>query len=149
MATARKVDQNALRTHQAILIVVLLAAFILDLPILVAFAAVVMVVGALYPPGRLFVLIYKHILKPAGLIKPQVIEDNPEPHRFAMTVGSIFLVGSIIALLADVAALGWALSLVVVVLAAINLFLGFCVGCFVYYQLNKLGVPGFEYAPIQ
>jgi hypothetical protein len=38
---------------------------------------------------------------------------------------------------------------IVVVLAAVNLFLGFCVGCFVYYQLNKLGVPGFEYAPIQ
>ena len=149
MAAVRKVDQNALRTHQAILIVVLLAAFVLDLPVVVAFAAAVMVIGALYPPARLFVRIYLHILKPTGLIKPHVIEDNPEPHRFAMTLGGLFLVGSIIALLADVTALGWALSLIVLALAAINLFLGFCVGCFMYYQLNKLGVPGFEYAPIQ
>ena len=146
---ARKVDQNALRTHQAILIVVLLAAFILDLLPLVVFAAVVMVVGALYPPGRLFVRIYQHILKPAGIIKPQVIEDNPEPHRFSMALGGIFLTISTLALLADVTTLGWAFLFIVVVLAAINLFLGFCVGCFVYYQLNKLGVPGFEYAPIQ
>jgi hypothetical protein len=149
MNAARKIDQNALRTHQAILIIVLLAAFILNLPVVVAFAAVVMVVGALYPPGRLFVLIYKHIIKPAKLIKPQIIEDNPEPHRFSMAVGGVFLTASILALLADVAAVGWALSIIVIALASINLFLGFCVGCFVYYQLNKLGVPGFEYAPIQ
>jgi hypothetical protein len=30
------------------------------------------------------------------------------------------------------------------VLAAANLFFGFCAGCFVYYQLGKLGVPGFQ-----
>jgi hypothetical protein len=38
---------------------------------------------------------------------------------------------------------------VVVVLAALNLFLGFCAGCFVYYQLNRLGVPGFQYSPVK
>ena len=27
-------------------------------------------------------------------------------------------------------------------------FLGFCAGCFVYYQLSKLGVPGFDRRPI-
>ena len=149
MSAARRVDQNALRSHQAILIIVLLLAYVLDLYLLVAFAAAVMIIGALYPPARLFVLIYKHILKPTGLIQPDIITDNPEPHRFSMMLGALFLTISTIALLADVTGLGWVFMFIVVVLAAINLFLGFCVGCFMYYQLNKLGVPGFEYAPIQ
>jgi hypothetical protein len=149
MPAARRVDQNALRTHQAILIIVLLLAYIADLHLLVAFAAAVMIIGALYPPARLFVLVYRHILRRTGLIQPEIITDNPEPHRFAMAVGAIFLTASTIALYSDVTGVGWALMFIVVVLAAINLFLGFCVGCFVYYQLNKLGVPGFEYAPIQ
>ncbi len=34
-------------------------------------------------------------------------------------------------------------------LAALNLFVGFCVGCFVYYQLNRLGVPGFLHSPLR
>jgi hypothetical protein len=28
------------------------------------------------------------------------------------------------------------------------LWLGFCAGCFMYYLLNKAGVPGFIYAPV-
>ncbi|HMQ34233.1 MAG TPA: DUF4395 family protein [Chloroflexaceae bacterium] len=34
--------------------------------------------------------------------------------------------------------LGWALALMVVALAAINLIFGFCAGCFVYTQLARL-----------
>jgi hypothetical protein len=149
MALTRKVDHSALRTHQAIMIAVLLVAFIANLPLLVGFIAVVMVIGAAYPPARLFVLFYQQVLKPAGIVKPDVIVDNPEPHRFAMALGGVFATFSFLALLADVALVGWTLTLVVVVLAAVNLFLGICVGCLMYYQLNKFGVPGFNQAPIQ
>lgn len=144
----RKVDQNALRTNQALIILFLLVAFVLDIPALVIFIAAVMVIGALFPSARLFVLVYKHVLKPAGIIKPDVIEDNPEPHRFAMGLGGIVTTAASVALLAGVTALGWGLAFLVVGLAALNLFAGFCAGCFVYYQLNKLGVPGFDRAPI-
>jgi hypothetical protein len=40
------------------------------------------------------------------------------------------------------------LAWLVVTLAALNLFLGFCAGCFVYYQLNRLQVPGFDHRPL-
>jgi hypothetical protein len=43
---------------------------------------------------------------------------------------------------------GWSLAGVVALLAALNLFLGFCAGCFVYYQLNRLHVPGFVHRPL-
>lgn len=145
----RKVDHNALRTNQTFIIVLLIVAFVLDLPALVAFVAAVMVIGAAYPAVRLFVLVYQHVLKPAGLIQPDVITDNPEPHRFAMGLGGIFLVASTLALFADAPLVGWVLSWIVVALAALNLFVGFCAGCFVYYQLHKRGIPGFTQDPIE
>jgi hypothetical protein len=30
------------------------------------------------------------------------------------------------------------------ILAALNVFTGLCAGCFVYYWLNRLNVPGFS-----
>jgi len=144
----RKVDHNALRTNQVFIITLLALAFVLDLSPVVGLVAVVMLVGAVLPPLRLFVLVYQYILKPTGLVKPDVIEDNPEPHRFAMLLGGVCAGISFLALLAGAAVVGWAFSILVIFLAALNLFLGFCAGCFVYYQLNKLGVPGFNQAPI-
>ncbi len=35
----------------------------------------------------------------------------------------------------------------VAALAALNLFVGFCAGCFMYYMLARLRVPGFSKAP--
>lgn len=139
----RKVDHNALRTNQALIISLLGLAFVADVPLLVAFVAAVMVVGVVYPPARLFVLLYQKVLLPAGLLKPDVIEDHPEPHRFSMGLGGIFTSASFLALTAGAASLGWGLAWLVIALAALNLFVGFCAGCFVYYQLGKWGVPGF------
>ena len=144
----RKVDQSALKVNQTFIIGLLLLAYLLDAIWLVAFVGVVMLVGTAVPKLGLFKQIYLKILKPAGLVKPNVIVDNPEPHRFAQGFGGIVVTLSI-ALLAGGVMLGWTLVALVVLLAALNLFLGFCAGCFVYYQLNRLGVPGFAHSPIQ
>ena len=55
---------------------------------------------------------------------------------------------ALLTLLLGYAVLGWALTWLVIVLAGLNLFLGFCAGCFVYYQLARLGVPGFDRQPL-
>lgn len=144
----RKVDQSALKVNQGFIIGLLLLAFVLDSVWLVAFVGVVMLVGTAVPALSLFKLIYQHGLKPAGIVKPHVITDNPEPHRFAQGFGGVVLALAVLALLASQTILGWALVGLVVILAALNLFLGFCAGCFLYYQLNKLGVPGFIRSPI-
>jgi hypothetical protein len=145
----RRVDQSALQVNQAFIIGLLILGFVLDAVWLVAFVALVMLLGTAVSSLSLFKRIYQHILKPAGLVKPNVIEDNPEPHRFSQGLGGLFLTAATIALLAGLPVVGWALAWLVVALAAINLFLGFCVGCFMYYQLHKLGVPGFKVSPIQ
>ena len=144
----RKVDQSALKVNQAFIIGLLLLAYLLDSVWLVALVGLVMLVGTAVPGLSLFKRVYQHLLKPAGLVKPHVITDNPEPHRFAQGFGGVVVVLAVIALLAGQPFIGWALAGVVVVLAALNLFLGFCAGCFVYYQLNRLGVPGFVRSPL-
>lgn len=144
----RKVDHSALKVNQTFIISLLLLAFVLDSVWLVVFVAAVMLVGTAVPALSLFKRVYQHVLRPAGVVKPNVIVDNPEPHRFAQGFGGIVLLGAIAALLAGAVAVGWALVGLVVLLAALNLFLGFCAGCFVYYQLHKLGVPGFSRGPI-
>ena len=145
----RTVDQSTLRVNQAFIIALLLLAFVLNNAGLVILVALVMLLGTAAPRASLFKLIYQHLLRPAGLVKPDVILDNPEPHRFAQGFGGAVLVLALVALLAGPAVLGWALVWLVIVLAGLNLFLGFCAGCFVYYQLNKLNVPGFAHSPVK
>ncbi|HZD09874.1 MAG TPA: DUF4395 domain-containing protein [Candidatus Binatia bacterium] len=144
----RRVDHTALKVNQAFIIALLLLAFVLDSWPVVAFVGAVMLLGTAVPALSLFKLVYRKALRPAGLVRPQVVVDNPEPHRFAQGLGGVFLALGIIALLLGQPVVGWVLAWIVIVLAALNLFLGFCAGCFVYYQLNRLGLPGFEHAPI-
>jgi hypothetical protein len=145
---ARQVDQSALKVNQAFIILLLGVAFVLDSVWLAAFVGGVMLLGTAVPPLALFKRIYRHLLSPAGLVQPNVIPDNPEPHRFAQGFGGVVVTLAVLALLAEAMFLGWALVWLVIGLAALNLFLGFCAGCFLYYQLNRLGVPGFNREPI-
>jgi len=136
----RTVDYTALRFNQASIIILLLVAFLTDWRWLVAVVGLVMIIGTAWPEAGLFKLIYARILRPAGLLKPDPQPDEPEPHLFAQGMGGLFLLAATISFGLGAAIVGWMLTAVVVVLAAINLFLGFCLGCFFYYQLARLGV---------
>lgn len=142
------IDQTGLKVGQAITILLLLAAFILNSWLLVAVVAIAQLLGALDAPFAPYRLIYTRIVKPSGIVKPDVIVDNPEPHRFAMLVGALFNSVATVALLAGASALAWVLVWVVIALANLNFWLNFCVGCWMYYQFNRLGVPGFTRAPV-
>jgi len=140
-----KVDHSALRVNQAFIIALLIIGFVSNNLWAVAFVGAVMTIGtALRKPG--FKLAY-NFFKERGWIKPDVVADNPEPHLFSQGLGAAFVAGSVISLVVDATVLGWALAWLVVALAALNLFGGFCVGCFVYYWLNRVHVPGFAKAP--
>ncbi len=149
MDTERKVDHSAIRTNQAFIIALLVLAFLLNAPALVGFVAAVMLVGTILPGAELFKRFYQHVLRPAGIVRPDVIPDNPEPHRFAQGVGGVFTALSTLGLLLGSAVIGWALAWLVIVLAALNLLAGWCAGCTVYYWLNRLGVPGFDRQPVE
>ena len=132
------VDRTALRVNQAFIIGFLALAFLLDQPWLVAFVCAVMAIGTAFPQAALFQRIYRDVLRPAGLLKPDLRDEDAAPHRFAQGMGAAVLLIAVIALFVGAPALGWGLSFVVIALAAVNLFFGFCAGCFVYFQLQRL-----------
>ena len=144
--TLQKVDHSALKTNQIMIIALNILAFILNLPVIAAFVALMMGLGsALKAPG--FGFVYKYMLKPRGWVKPDVLDDNPEPHRFAQFLGFLFMTAGSAALFLGSSVLGWSLVWFVIALAALNAFGGFCVGCAVYYWLARLGLPGFAKQP--
>lgn len=144
----RRVDQSGLKVGQVITIITLLIAFIISSPLLVALVAIAQLLGGINSPYAPYRLIYQKLLKPAGIVKPNVIPDNPEPHQFAMLVGAIFNgVGAALIWL-GIPVAGWVLVWVVIALANLNFWLNFCLGCWMYYQFHKLGIPGFTQAPL-
>lgn len=144
----RVVDQSALKVAQALTILLLIAAYVLNLPWLVAIVAVAQLLGALNLPFAPYRLIYHSLVKPTGWVKANPLLDNPEPHRFALLVGSLFTGAGTLLLMSNVGVVGWLLVGIVVVLANLNFWLNFCAGCWMYYQLHRLGVPGFTQAPL-
>jgi hypothetical protein len=136
-----RVDTHLGKFSQACTVVLAALAFLFSQPIIVLITAIILAIAALAPSISPYRLLYRGIVLPLHLWQPRVVEDDPAPHRFAQGVGAVFLVAaSIILFLTKAAAVGWTLDLIVFVLAAINLTIGFCAGCFVYYHLGRLGL---------
>lgn len=137
----KKVDTTAIKFNQGSIVGLTLLGFVLDQPALVLLVGLVLAVGTIWPQAGLFMLVYQKLLKPAGLLKANVIDDNPAPHQFAQGVGALFLLASSSILLGlGNITLGWILAWIVIILAGINLVFNFCTGCFVYYQLDRFGL---------
>ncbi len=147
-ASTPRVDTHLAKFSQASVAVLTALAFIFNSPILVLITAIIMVLAALTPFISPFRLIYRWVLLPLHLFKPRIVEDDPAPHRFAQGVGAVFLLASsILFFLVHASVAGWMLDLIVFVLSTINFTVGFCAGCFVYYQLGRLGLlPRVRYA---
>jgi hypothetical protein len=143
MSHTHILDQSALKFNQLSIVALTTAGFIFNQPLLPAFTAAVMIGGSLVSTLALFKMIYLHVVKPLHLMTPNPIQDSPAPHEFAQLLGGCVLgIGSLFLFFGSVPT-GWVLAWVVIFLALANLLFGFCAGCFVYYHLGKLGVPGF------
>ena len=136
MAT-KTVDTSALQFNQISIIVLVLAGYIVDFPILPALVAVILLAGVIDQRLSLFRWIYRIAILPARLLAPRFVEDDGAAHRFAQLLGGVTLTAASVALFTGATFVGWLLAWVVVVLAGVNLVFGFCTGCFLYYQIRK------------
>jgi hypothetical protein len=144
MADNRFVDHSALKVNQAGIVLMVLVAFLGSavsawFELLIPALAVVMLLGTWRPDLALFKQVYFQLLKPRGIVEPHLVEDSPVPHNFAQGLGGVFVVIASL-LLPFSPILGLAVSLLVAVLAFINLAFGYCVGCQVYFLLGRTGV---------
>jgi hypothetical protein len=137
------VDHSALKVNQTGIVATVLVAFIgsavfKPLLVLIPLLALVLLLGTFAPQLALFKQVYFKVLKPRGIVKPRPVQDRPEPHNFAQGLGGVFLAVSSVLLLA-VPVLGLALALLVAVLAFVNLAFGYCLGCQIFFQLERRG----------
>lgn len=135
-----KVDHNAIKFNQLAIAMISLVSFVGDWAIVAGILAIVLAVGTARPSWGLFRIIYQRVALPLRLLEPNVLSDDPAPHRFAQGVGAAVLLAGYAALGAGAGALGWGLVLLVTVLALVNVVFDFCAGCFIYYQLRRAGL---------
>jgi hypothetical protein len=137
------VDRNALRFNQASLTLLVVIAFIVGGTagtVLVALTGTSLLLAAAVPRAGPFGVLYRHVVLRLGILRPDRIPDDPAPHRFAQLLGGVFLGLATVLLALGAAVVGWILAAIVVVLALTNLVAGFCMGCFLFLQLARLGI---------
>jgi hypothetical protein len=141
----QKFDRSVLKVGQVLIITTNILAFalgfVLQLPaawVLVPLVGVVMLLGVLNPDLNLFRQLYLRVLKPRNIVRPRVVDEDPAPHQFAQAVGAAFLLAGGGAFVLGLTALGWGLSWIVIALAFLNFAFDFCVGCQVYFQLQRM-----------
>jgi Domain of unknown function (DUF4395) len=145
MSTAlQTVDHSALKVNQTGIVATVLVAYVGSFVwqpamFLIPLLAIVLLLGTFNPRLALFKQLYFQVLKPRGIVKPRPVQDRPEPHNFAQGMGGVVLAIASV-LLIPFAFAGLALSLLVAVLAFVNLAFGYCLGCQIYYQLGKRGL---------
>lgn len=121
------------------------AAFLIDTvaspagKYLVGFTAIAMTLSVLGgPQWSLFGITFNKVIRPGFKIRPGA-REAAAPHRFAETLGAVFLLAASASFLLGVAPLGWALALLVSALAAVNWLAGICVGCQMYVLIRRFG----------
>jgi len=143
-ASPQVVDHSALKVNQTGIIVTVLVTFFgsffsLSFLALIPLLGIVLLLGTFVPQLALFKQIYFKVLKPAGVVKPRPVQDRPEPHNFAQGLGGVFLgIASALIFVTPIAAI--TLALLVAALAFVNLAFGYCVGCQIFFQLEKRGL---------
>lgn len=135
------IDPRGPRFGQALTGTISLLAFVLEEPLLVAALATVLGFGAVGGYRvNLWAQLFKRLVKPR--LDPPGEREHPDPPRFAMCLGFLFLSSAAIVLLAlgpfVTPWIGWALVLTVAGLALLAAVSGLCIGCELYVRIQRL-----------
>ncbi len=139
MTSRNQIDARGPRFGQSLTGTLALAAYILDLPLLVAGLALVLGAGSILGSRfNLWGLIFRALVQPRLDATGEL--EHPAPSRFAMGMGFVFLATGALLLLLQVgpALLAWSLVLVVAALALFAAVSGICLGCEIYLLLQRI-----------
>jgi hypothetical protein len=129
---ARFIDPRGQRFGAAVSAVVLVVAFLLNLPWLAAVVGLNLLVSAafgtrLFLPGRAWSAIRRAAR--LGATEP----EHEYPPRFAQAMGGTILALASLAFVLGFAPLGWLLAIAVAALQAVLAVTGICIGCRMYF----------------
>jgi hypothetical protein len=147
-------DRSVLKVNQMILMVTIVVGYVIGLadsgiawilPVL----AVMMLAGVASPSLNVPRILYTKVLRPSGIVKPRIVQEDPAPHRFAQLVGGVFLAAASVFVITGLLLVAWVLAWIVAALAFLNFAFNICVGCIMYAQLVRVGVLPLGRAPAQ
>jgi hypothetical protein len=142
-ASAYRVDRNTLRTNQGGIVLFCVLGFILGDEVgrwFVFGTGLVLTAGTFSASLALFMQFHRRVLLPTGILGADVHVEDPMPHQFAQAMGAVMLLLATAAFFAGAITAAWVLTWLVATFAFINVALSFCAGCFIYYQLDKIGL---------
>ena len=139
----RWLDANDIMTGQFLTVAMATTAYVLDRWEFLAFQCGVFVLSVI-SSGTLDIYswIYKGLLKPLGILKPDMRIDNVEAYRFADMIGIVVSGSAAYLIYSGNATIGWSLVWAMMSLGSLAFF-GWCAACFMYYIIQKMGIKGF------
>jgi hypothetical protein len=133
-ACSTSIPLPIVRLNRLIIVGGVLAALALQAPLITTLLFLLIAPAALF--GRRYSPVFqigRRLL--ARQIDPNAEGEDPRLMRFNNSIAALMLGGAQIAFLAGVPALGYGLA-IGVGLAALVALLGFCLGCFLYFQFK-------------
>ncbi len=145
-------DRSVLKVNQMILMVTIVVGYVIGLAYsqiawILPVLALMMLAGVASPSLNVPRILYTKVLRPSGIVKPRIAQEDPAPHRFAQLVGGVFLAVASVFVITGFLLVAWVLAWIVVALAFLNFAFNICVGCIVYAQLVRVGVLPLRRAP--
>lgn len=127
---------------QILTVVISSAALVLQDPIPLMVLGVIFLLSGTVRSLSPFSMIYRWVINPTGIMKSDYRLDNIQPHKFGQLVGALTVAIALGLMRSGYPLAGWSVVAVLIALTVIS-YAGWCIGCFMYYQLNRLGIGGF------
>ena len=129
---ARMIDPRGHRFGAGVSVIVLLGAFVLNAPILVAVALLSIGTSAAFGlRWSVYGAIWRRIVRVLSL--PPTTPEHEYPPRFAQTLGSVVLIGALMGFAVGASPAGWLLAFAVAGLQSLLAVTGYCLGCRLYF----------------
>ena len=136
------VDHAEIKTGQLLTIAIAALSIYLNEERILIGLGVVFLLTALVRPLSPFGLVYKALLRPLKVMSSDYRLDNMQAHNFGQLIGALTVAVAVVLMMQGYELAGWAVVWVLIGLTATS-YLGWCVGCFLYYQINRMGLNGF------
>jgi hypothetical protein len=130
-------DRSALRFGQISLIAILAIGFLLGVEAFIYIGAFMLGAALFAPRVAPQLLVYRMLVR-RGIVRTEIHDEDPTPHRFAQKMGFGVLSIGVISSVVGLSAVAWGAAIMVIALALINVTTGFCAGCFVHAQLARM-----------
>jgi uncharacterized protein DUF4395 len=129
---AGMIDPRGHRFGAGVSALVLLAAFVLNAPVLVAAALLSIGVSAAFGlRWSIYGAIWRRVVRVLSL--PPTTPEHEYPPRFAQTLGSVALILSLVGFALGASLAGWLFAFAVAGLQTLLAVTGYCLGCRLYF----------------